>query len=162
MKGWTPLHYACCLKWEVIASNNVYDWNTLNEFEKEKYHETYKEIIIKIVNLFIENSKDINQISNDHKTALSLAIANENFEVAELFLNHPSFDVFKISQAESCIYHDLASVLIKEKGRQLFYKVVDLMGHRTEEFINMIEHFGYSPILSFIQSYTLSSVKLII
>ena len=162
LKGWTPLHYACCLNIETIASGLVENWHKLKENVKEKHRKKAKEIIIEIVKLFIENSQDINQISSDHKSAFSLAISNSNYEVAELLLEHPNFEVFRISQADTCIFHDLASVLIQKKGRNLFYKVVELMGEKNKEFLNLIDHFGFTPFLQIIKSYTMSVTRLIL
>lgn len=159
LKGWTPLHYACCPNYETIASGLVDDWNKLKEKEKEKYIQQSKEIIIQILKLFIENSQDINQISSDHRSAFSLAVSYQNYEVAELLLENPNFDVFRVSQADTCVYHDLAAVLVDKEGRNLFNKVVDLMGHRNHEFVNQIDIFGFTPFLQSIKLYTQSSIK---
>lgn len=162
LKGWTPLHYACCLNVETVASGLVQNWYKLKENVKEKQRKKAKEIILEIVQLFIEHSQDINQISNDHKSAFSLAVSNSNYEVANLLLEHPNFEVFRISQADTCIFHDLAAVLIHKEGRNLFYKVIELMGERNKEFLNLIDHFGFTPFLQIIKNYSSSVTRLIL
>lgn len=148
------MHYAACLSWRTLASLNETDFSKLPAFEQDsKFKEIYLKIIKDILKLLINHSNDINQVSNDHKTAFSLALDHENYEIAELILENPLFDVYKVSLADSCAYHDLSHCLIYSEGRKLFCKVNEKMGHRIKEFVNLIDQFGYTPILRFVENY---------
>lgn len=48
---------------------------------------------------------------------------------------------------------------MEKKGRELFYKAAKLIGDRNKEFVNLVDQFGYTPFLRFVQSYSESVVK---
>lgn len=89
------MHYACCISPETIAARENVGWSKLSETAREKLKEKAQNLITKIVRYLSEKS-DINQISNDHQTPLSLSLSHKNYEIAELLMNDPVLDVFKV------------------------------------------------------------------
>jgi len=62
-----------------------------------------------------------------------------------VIIHQESWNNFAQDQKKALLYHELSHVFHKEKDNKIIWK---LRVHDVEEFINVVEHFGYwSPML---------------
>jgi hypothetical protein len=113
-----------------------------------------------LITLLLDNGADVNHKTKEGQVPFVNALESGHFDVCDTLLARQGVDLCSKNAKDQGIYHLLSSVIMEEKGIDLFHRITDLIGSK-DGLHDCVDSEGFTPVLKLLQAYSSGAYKLL-